>query len=174
MAAAEARITVVKDLPEAERLWQLLSPQTTIYDSWEFRYCFYKYFNFELFFYVAYDDATPVALLPLQYNSDTGWLEFFGGDNYMEDNRVFVKPGYESIIPKIYASVDRPAKLEFIIGGKLNTSPFSSVSTGYLLNSLNMGPYSLPFGCCAIICKRLSFLSDSRGTKLTDSGSTAL
>lgn len=105
----------IKDIEEAHHLWDIFTSNITIYDDWDFRYCFYKYVNFELFFYVAYDDENPVGLLPLQNNIDIKNLEFFGG-TYMEDNQAFCKPGYEYIIPQLYKQIDIPAKLEYIDG----------------------------------------------------------
>ena len=95
------KIEIIKDLATAEMLWNTFTPRETIYDEWEFRYCFYKYFNYELFFYTAYEEGKPVGLLPLEYNSDQNYLEYFGG-NFMEDNRVLVKPGYEYLIPDFF------------------------------------------------------------------------
>lgn len=53
-------IELVKNPPEAQVIWNKLTPNITIYDTWEFRYCFYKYENSELFFYTAYENGEPI------------------------------------------------------------------------------------------------------------------
>ncbi len=107
-------IKCVSDINEAKSVWMKLSPDINIYDNWDFRYCFYKYFNYPLYFYAGFDRGEIVGLLPLQYNKDVRHLEFFGG-SFMEDNRVFIKPGYEECIPQFYNSIKEPARLEDII-----------------------------------------------------------
>jgi len=87
-------IRVISDLETARDLWQQLSPGETIYDLWDFRYCFYKHDPQPLRFYAAYDGPQAVALLPLQYNENLECLEFLA-ENFMEDNRPFCAPGYE-------------------------------------------------------------------------------
>ncbi len=104
---------IVKDINQAKELWNQLSPNETIYDSWDFRYCFYKYFNYELFFYVGYVGDEVVGLLPLELNSDSGCLEFFG-TYYMETNRVFIKFGFEYLVSNFFSQVDRKASLEYM------------------------------------------------------------
>lgn len=93
---------VISDLEEAHRLWNILSPEESIYDLWDFRYCFYKIDPQPLYFYTIYEDDQPVALLPLQYNEELKCLEFFA-ENFMEDNRPFFKVGYENLLPELFA-----------------------------------------------------------------------
>ena len=107
-------IRAVSDISEAQKIWQKISPQRNIYEDWNFRFVFYKYFNYPLEFYVGEEDGEIVGLLPLQFNSDEGYLEFFGG-SFMEDNHVFIKPGFEGRIPEFYAAVKSKARLEDII-----------------------------------------------------------
>lgn len=106
-------ITLIKDLSEAERLWVALSPGETIYDDWNFRRIFYQHYNNELFFYSGYVDGELVGLLPLELSSKGPYLEFFGGD-YMEDNRVFIKPGFEKYVPEFYKNITVEARLTCI------------------------------------------------------------
>lgn len=96
-------IKVINDLKTAESLWNKLSPKETIYDLWEFRYCFYKHDPQALYFYVAYDAGRPVALLPLQYNQELACLEFFA-ENFMENNRPFFAAGYDYLLPQLFNS----------------------------------------------------------------------
>lgn len=110
-------IKVVSDLETARNLWETLSPQESLYDLWDFRYCFYQNDPQALHFYVYYDADQPVALLPLQYNEELKCLEFFA-ENFMEDNRPFFKPGYEYLLPQIFATDFKQAIKIYDLEGK--------------------------------------------------------
>jgi len=103
-------IKIISDLEEAKKLWNLLSPEETIYDLWDFRYCFYKYENYRLKFITAYDNNEAVALLPLQYSERDECLEYFA-EEFMEESRPFVKDGYEYLIADLYSKIDEKTKL---------------------------------------------------------------
>jgi CelD/BcsL family acetyltransferase involved in cellulose biosynthesis len=112
----EFQIRVVSDPSEARHLWDLLSPRASIYDEWDFRWCFFRrHPECELHFITAFVRDTPVALLPLQKNPEA-LLEFMGSD-FMEDNRVFVSPGHERAIPQLFESLSSKATLRSIIDG---------------------------------------------------------
>jgi hypothetical protein len=114
-------VTFTCDPAQAEKLWRLFSPQETIYDDWQFRALFHKYHQHELQFYVGYQNDEPVGFLPLQYNAIEKHLEFWGG-SYMEDNRVFIKTGFEQYIPEFYKNIPSKATLGYIRG----TDPFTT------------------------------------------------
>lgn len=122
----------VQDVAEAEQLWNQFSSNQIIFNDWNFRYCFYKYFKFELYFYVASEEGKEVGLLPLQLNSDTKQLEFFGG-GYMEDNQAFVLPGYESVIAQLYGQISSPAHLSDIVGEDAFTAALPVEDNKYIL-----------------------------------------
>lgn len=86
-----------KDLDRAKALWQTFSPNEFIWDSWDFRYLFYHTYDVpgDILFLVGTVDGQDIGLLPLQFTPETKVVEFFGGD-YMEDNRIFLKPGFET------------------------------------------------------------------------------
>lgn len=108
----------VTDIVEAEKIWRTFSPGETIYDTWEFRSLFQKYHQKELRFFVGFVNDEMIGCLPLQYNQEKSWLEFFGGD-YMEDNRLFLKDGFEEYRPDFYEhmkTVGEKVKLEYIRG----------------------------------------------------------
>lgn len=126
------RFECVQQLEQAEKLWKFFSPEETIYDSWEFRYCFYKYFNYPLYFYAGYENEELIGVLPLQFNVDKQYLEFFGGD-YMEDNRVMVKTGYENNIPEFYQQISRTAQLGLIRGSDAFTTQLPKQDFKYVL-----------------------------------------
>lgn len=105
----------ISDEDRAKSIWNEFSPKENIYDDWDFRYCFYKYFRQPLRFYLGFYNGKAVGLMPLQYNNDKKYLEFFGGC-FMEDNRIFIKPDYSDCIPQFYEALGQPARLEDIIG----------------------------------------------------------
>lgn len=117
-------IKIISDLEEAKKLWNLLSPKETIYDLWDFRYCFYKYENYRLEFITAFDIDSPVALLPLQYNKKDNCYEYFA-EEFMEESRPFIKEGYEYLIPELYQKVKSVAKL-YDISANNGTDEFTS------------------------------------------------
>lgn len=108
-------IKLIQDLEEAKKMWQLLSPQESIYDLWDLRFCFYQYDKRPLYFYVAYEKGEAVALLPLQYIEEKNFLEFFA-ENFTESNRPFVKAGYEYLIPELFAAPKLPLKIFDLLG----------------------------------------------------------
>jgi len=112
---SEIKFEIVKDLSSAQKVWDMLTPRKTIYDEWEFRYCFYKYFKNELFFYTGYKNNELIGVLPLQFNSNDECLEYFGG-SVMNDNRVLIKSGYESCIPAFFKTIKEKAKVEYLVG----------------------------------------------------------
>jgi hypothetical protein len=130
--ASSLRFEIIKDLDKARDMWNMFTPRETIYDEWDFRYCFYKYFNYELFFYVGYVNDEPIGLLPLQWNPEKKYLEFFGGD-YMEDNRVYMKKENEGYIPEFYGQIDRRAELNYIRGDDTFTAALPLKDYKYIL-----------------------------------------
>jgi len=101
---------IITDPDQARQLWEQFSSNELLFDTWEFRNCFYKLDNFPLYFIVGYDQGAPVGLLGLQRNTEHNYLEFFGG-SWMEDNKVLVKAGYEAAVPDFYAQIKEPAHL---------------------------------------------------------------
>lgn len=107
---------IISDLEQAKNLWQQFTYDQTLFDTWEFRYCFYKYFNFPIHFILGKDESNEyVGLLALQRNTTEGYLEFFGG-SWMEDNKLFIKQGYEQEAQSFYAQINEPAHLIGING----------------------------------------------------------
>ena len=108
------RIREVTDLKSAELLWRGLSYNQTIFDEWDWRFCFYKYNKLPLCFLAAYEDEELVGLMPLERHPKHG-LEFFAEDP-SEESRPFVKSGHENIIPNLYGAIVGPAKPYDITG----------------------------------------------------------
>lgn len=111
------KFKVIKDISEAKKVWNIFSSRETIYDEWEFRYCFYKYFNYELFFYIGYCNDEPIGLLPLQFNTDKKCLEYFGDyEGWMDQNKLYIKNGFEKNIPEFYNQISSSAEINNLIG----------------------------------------------------------
>lgn len=108
------KLRVIDDIATAREIWTEMSEKKNIYEDWDFRYIFYKYFNYPLHFYAGEVDGKIIGLLPLQRNTDKGYLEFFGG-NFSEDNHVFIKPGFERYISQFYGAINEKARLEDIV-----------------------------------------------------------
>ena len=100
-------IHVIEDIDEARIAWNTLSPQQTIFHDWIFRFAFYRRSAFPLAFICAVEKEKLVGLLPLQRNTDKGYLEFFGGID-MEDNACFVSGDRETIQPHLLAALREP------------------------------------------------------------------
>jgi hypothetical protein len=109
----DLKFHIISDIKEAKNVWQKLSLGKNIYDNWDFRYCFYKYFNHPLCFIVGKINNEEIGLLPLQNNKEKMLLEFFGG-SFMEDNHVLIKNGCENYIPEFYKNVKGRSRLEDI------------------------------------------------------------
>lgn len=109
----DLKFEIVKDIEKAKALWKQFSPCHTLWDDWDFRYCFYKYYNSELFFYAGYLGNEIIGLLPLQLNGK--FLEFFGGE-YMEENKVFLDSRFATLISEFYKNIKLKAKLAYISG----------------------------------------------------------
>ena len=88
-------IRIINDQTECYSIWNSIVDIKTLYDEWDFRLAFYNSAN-PLHFITIFEDGIAVALLPLQNNTIKGYYEFWGG-NFMENNRIFTKPGFEHL-----------------------------------------------------------------------------
>jgi hypothetical protein len=109
------KIEIFHDISEAKKWWNFFSPHESIYDEWDFRFCFYKYFKNQIFFYVGYLDDQPVGLLPLQRNLEENYLEAFG-TFFMRQNRVYIDDKYAEFVPLFFKNIELPIQLSKLIG----------------------------------------------------------
>jgi hypothetical protein len=138
------RIREINDLNKAALLWRALSPNQTIFDLWDWRFCFYKYEPMEICFLAAYDTNSGeensaenlVGLMPLEKHPKHGW-EFFAEDP-SEESRPFVRAGYEKIIPDLYAAIPAPAKCYDITGDDEFTKKLPLEDYKYILPLENL------------------------------------
>lgn len=130
-------IKIISDLEEAKKLWNLLSPEETIYDLWDFRYTYYQANRAPLNFQAAYDDGRLVALLPLQFSVEYNCWEFFA-EEFVEDNRLFFLPGYENIIPDLYNNLNGKVKIYDLVGDEPYTKKMPLEDYVYYLDLKNI------------------------------------
>ncbi|MFH1820728.1 MAG: GNAT family N-acetyltransferase [Candidatus Nealsonbacteria bacterium] len=81
---------IVTDINRCSDLWQELSPQKTLFDTWEFRYAFYLSYNFKPYFLLLKNSTENLALLPLWFDEDEKKYVWFGSP-WQEEVRIFAK-----------------------------------------------------------------------------------
>jgi hypothetical protein len=106
----EITFRFVSSLDESKILWDQFSDKETLFDLWNFRFCFYKYDNFPIKFIVGMVGGEAIGLLPLQLNTKENYWEFFGG-SWMEGNKVYIKPAFNKYIESFYRQIPDSAKL---------------------------------------------------------------
>lgn len=81
---------VVTDIQGCFNLWQELSPQKTLFDTWEFRYAFYLGYGFKPYFLLLKNRLENLALLPLWFDKDEKKYVWFGS-SWQEEVGFFSK-----------------------------------------------------------------------------------
>jgi len=86
---------VVSDIDLCKELWQEFTPNRSFYDLWDFRFEFWKVFQYTPHFIVLSDADRNVGLLPFWHVSEEKGYFWFGdiGDtnDWMEENDFWVK-----------------------------------------------------------------------------------
>lgn len=109
-------LTVHSKIEECFYLWEKFSQKDSLFQLWEFRYCWFLGYKYTPFFYTIYEKNKPLACLPLWYNSDEKRYEWFGG-YWPEDNYFFVID--EKLIPLLLLVSPRPLFLNAILPEKI-------------------------------------------------------
>lgn len=107
-------IKTVNNLEECKKIWYQMVDIKTLYDHWEIRTAFYNP-KYVPEFYLAYEGSELVGLLPLQNNTDKGYLEFYGGD-FMENNRIYATRDVEEMSRNFLENIDKKVKLSSLLG----------------------------------------------------------
>lgn len=102
----------ITDINDAKNYWEQFSPNTELYDSWEFRYTYWQFTKPNIFFYVGLENDEPFGLLPLQWN-ENGYLEFFGGD-FMSYNELFIRDTHQHLKAEFLKHIDKPVYLRWM------------------------------------------------------------
>lgn len=115
--AKKLRMQVVTDMETAEQLWQIFTPNKSLFDLWEFRKTFAEQFALEPYFITLYEQtgsrAHILGILPLWLDNDeyAGKYTWFGGF-WPEDNTFFVKD--PELIPLMLMAAPKPLILDCI------------------------------------------------------------
>ena len=116
-------VEVVTEMDFCHKLWDEFSPRKSIFDLWEFRYAFWRGYQYVPYFMVL-KNGKNLGLLPLWYEEDQKKFFWFGS-YWHEDNKFFVRdpmfiPLLLSIcpVPTILNSLDLETAIyakEFIV-----------------------------------------------------------
>lgn len=146
------RFEIISSVERCKEIWNLLSSHQAIDDEWDFRYAFLKPLNYQLHFIVAFENDSPVGLLPLQLNDLTGlmppyypndhlpFLEFFGGDD-TDDNKIMSKIGNQDLAHELLKQIDNRAYLAPISSDFENFPNASWYANKYFLDISNYKSY---------------------------------
>jgi hypothetical protein len=109
---------VNSDIDECERLWNIFTPNSRLFELWEVRKKFFDVFKIEPYFLTLFggnyeDDNDVMGVLPLwldnyDYNGMYSWC----GGYWPEDNTFFVKD--TEAIPLLLMAAPRPIRLDCI------------------------------------------------------------
>lgn len=93
VASDDYQVKIITEINHCFSFWQEFSPNKSLFDTWEFRYAFYKGYGFKPYFMVLKNGNDNLALLPLWYDEDKKKYTWFGSD-WQEEVRLFEKePG---------------------------------------------------------------------------------
>ena len=81
---------IYKNLNECRKVWDALSPNQTMFDSWGFRQCFYDRKNNKPHFLACRNGAEILGLIPLNFAKSKNQYTYFGGW-FPERNSFFLK-----------------------------------------------------------------------------------
>jgi len=83
------KFNVVKDILKCKELWNRFSPNKTLFDFWEYRFCFYNGYKYEPYFIVGIESEKEIGILPLWHETKEDYYTFFGG-TFPENNTFFI------------------------------------------------------------------------------------
>jgi hypothetical protein len=96
-------ISILSDLDECRKVWKKMIPQKGIFDLWESRMCFYKYYKKPLYFIVSKKDGEIGGLLPLclieeEKGNYYGYFpgETWEGKTWLEENKIIAKDEFHA------------------------------------------------------------------------------
>ncbi len=105
------RTELFTNIYDCKRLWYEFSSLNTIFDTWEFRYSFWKGYKHKPHFIVLKNNGENVGLLPLWYEKDKHKYFWFGSW-WQEENNFFVKD--EIYTPLLLSICPKPVHLNAI------------------------------------------------------------
>lgn len=111
-------VKVHSQIDECYDLWEKFTPKKTLYDEWDFRYAWYKAYEYKPYFYTLYEGGKPLGVLPLWFDEEKKRFEIFGS-YWQEDNSFFVED--EKFIDLLFAIAPTPVYL----GSLLSTTDWT-------------------------------------------------
>jgi len=105
------KVEVFSQIDDCQKLWKEFSPNTTLFDTWDFRLAFWKGYNHTPYFLVLKNGLDSLALLPLWYEEDKKRYTWFGS-TWQEENKFLTKDPL--FIPLLLAISPSPVILNAI------------------------------------------------------------
>ena len=102
-------VEIISNIKKCASLWREFSPQKSLFETWEFRYAFYKAYKHKPHFILVKNKSENLGLLPLWYDKDKKRYSWFGSD-WQEENAFFVKN--PNLIPFLLYLCPSPVLLE--------------------------------------------------------------
>ncbi len=128
------RVEITTDIEKCRSLWEEFSYKGNLFETWEFRYAFYKGYGFTPYFITLRYGTEGLALLPLWYDEDRKEYTWFGSD-WQEEVNFFVKSA--EFIPLLLRVAPAPLFLNAIsgeyLGSVLDRINFEKDSPKYIL-----------------------------------------
>lgn len=84
------KIEIISSIDRCYNLWQELGNHNNLFDSWEFRFAFWKGYKYTPHFILLKTENENMALLPLWYEADEKRYVWFGSV-WQEENLFFAK-----------------------------------------------------------------------------------
>lgn len=132
------QVEIISGIPRCLELWREFSPQKTIFDSWEFRFAFYKSYQFKPYFILLKTQVENLALLPLWHDTERKKYFWFGS-NWQEEVSLFSKDA--NYLPLLLSLAPCPCSLNAIskdaIGPLKDKIKFNRDQSKYILNLTN-------------------------------------
>lgn len=128
-------IETIVDIEKCQFLFQEFSQKKNLFDTWEFRYSFYKAYKFKPHFLLLRKGNENLALLPLWYDEDKKMHTWFGSD-WQEEVSFFAKD--LNLIPMLLSAAPTPLFLNAIskesLGLLAEKIAFTEDSSKFILN----------------------------------------
>lgn len=110
-------LKVHSEIEKCSELWEMFSPNDSLYQLWSFRKSWYEGYHYKPFFYTLYYGKKVMGTLPLWFNTDEKKYEWFGG-YWPEDNVFFVKN--QEHIPLLLKVAPKPISINAILPEKIS------------------------------------------------------
>lgn len=128
-------IETIADIEKCQLLFEEFSQKKNLFDTWEFRYSFYKAYKFKPHFLLLRKGNENLALLPLWYDEDKKMYTWFGSD-WQEEVSFFAKD--LNLMPILLSAAPTPLFLNAIskesLGSLEEKIVFAEDSSKFILN----------------------------------------